>query len=400
MICEISKSDSKVDVLENTHLFGMNRILSSGFTLNKILSAGGNTFKSNGREYIDFASGAYLGVNKDITIQDLYRLKKWGIRSPFSRISGLQQPQFELEESISSELGFYQTITAQSISLINLNIFISLKKIFQEFIIDEDAHSTLYSGLKAAKSSAIKFNNNDLYSLEEKLINSGSYRKLIIIDGLYSMSGAIAPLKEMLVLAKKYNAYILIDDAHGFGVLGESGLGILEHLGLIGQENLIYIGGFSKAYSNPLGFVCIPKELDLLFRASFNATTFSGPPCNLNYIISNRHMKNRRKSKYLLKRNKLNSNISYCRNELKSLGVKLASNDHSAIIALRINTNYFEELSRDLHSSSIYIKPAIFPIVAEGKEIIRITITEKHTVMNLDKLIKFVSDNMRYFYYE
>lgn len=380
-----------------SHLLGMDRLLNSGILLNKIQKSDKKFISMNDRRYLNFASGSYLGLNHNINFFDYLKLKKEGIRSPFSRISGISKYANQLEENLNKIFN-KKIYTAQSISLINMNIFLTLGQIFDVAVMDSDAHSTLINGVKCSKMKYKKFDHNNLSSLEENL--SLSNKPLIVLDGLYSMKGDLPKLNEINILAKKYNATILIDDAHGFGVLGENGYGVMEHFDLLKEKNMIYIGSFSKACSNPVGFVAVDDSLEKLFNSSFNASIFSGPPCNLNLILSCKHLNNFKNEKFKIKRKNISKNVRFFQRNLELLGVKYFGDENSPIVGVRFNSIYFEELISLLDGKKILTKPAIFPVVKIGSELIRFTITESHNLEDLEYILKVISSNLHYFILE
>lgn len=379
------------------HIIGMNRLLSSGLLLNRMKYSRGSRLLFEEYSYINFASGAYLDLNHSISILDYLRLKREGIRSPFSRISGISKYAYQLETKLKNI--FKKNIyTAQSISLINMNIFLTLSQVFKEVVIDSDAHSTLYNGAKLSKMNISRFKHNSLVDLEIKL--KGCEKALIVIDGLYSMKGDIPKLKEISILAKKYNAYILIDDAHGFGVLGKNGYGVLEQFNKLADDNIIYIGSFSKACSNSVGFVAVNDKLKKLFDSSFNASIFSGPPCNLNFILSLKHLNRFESKKIKNKRNKIRNNIKIFHSSLKNLGVKFFGSEDSPIVGVRIKPDYFEEIVKMLIKNNIYVKPAIAPVVRSGSELLRFTFTSAHTESDIEVILNAIKKHLQYFLLE
>ena len=168
--------------------------------------------------------------------------------------------------------------------------------------------------------------NNDLNDLKTKLEDlPKESKKLIVVDGIYSMKGSIAPIKELNEIAESTNSYIFIDDAHGFGTVGPRGLGILDLLNIKNNDRLIYLGSFSKSASNPVGFVSCSKILADYLDASAGFLIYSGPPSNLHVATSLRHLINFDTQKYKGLRYKIYSLSKWAHKECLNHNIKVLS---------------------------------------------------------------------------
>ena len=190
------------------------------------------------------------------------------------------QSNIDAEEKLASWLGAESTLIYPSVSLANLGAIPGLVGKQDVVVLDELAHNSMQEGAKLARAGGTRvavFSHNDLESLEKTLRKLSPYRMaLICIDGVYSMSGVIPPMRAYDELARKYNGVLYIDDAHGTGVLGAMGRGtVLETLG--SYDNAFVAGSLSKAFSCAGGFIACPAAFKKLLKIRSNTYIFGGP---------------------------------------------------------------------------------------------------------------------------
>jgi 8-amino-7-oxononanoate synthase len=342
-----------------------------------------------GKELVDFAHCGYLGLDNDIAPADVERAKHWGLRNGWSRISGSSRLSRSLEKILEKELGFDCVRLAQSISLINHTLFYALGKRFSVVFTDSDAHITLKLGIKAGmdKSRIRYFENNDMAMLETMLSRapSSSDPKLIVIDGIYSMKGTRAKISELLALCAKYNAYLLIDDAHGFGVEGKNGYGVVDGLSREALRRVIYVGSFNKCASNPVAFFAFSSDLAELIDSATPCLIYSGPPSNLHTIIAIRHFGSFKHPLFKARRRLLRQHSYEIHKHCEENGLSVLSEAGSPIIAVQIEPSQMEAIVDGLYRAGIFAKPAVFPVVRKGDEIIRFTVTALHTAQDIEQ---------------
>lgn len=368
---------------------GFKRLAETDFVFQNFQDIYEGILVQNEKKISDFGSSAYLGLSSDINDEDLQLTKKWGLRNHWSRISGNNQVTKQLEIDLEHALRIDHVRLAQSISLINLTIFHSFKKLINKFIIDKDSHITLKMGVQAAvdKTRIKYFENNNLAELETRLKeNMSELPNLISIDGVYSMKGNLAPVKEILELCRKYNAYVYIDDAHGFGVIGSRGFGVIDDLSTKELERVIYVGSFSKCASNPVGFIGAPEKFINNIDCYAPCLIYSGPPSNLHTIISTRHLKKFQNEVMQEKRNKLASISRDIHDFCFKNNIRVLSSPEFPMLAISIQEEHLEQIINGLKLDGIFAKPAIYPIVRKGDEIIRFTFMATHTEKEIKKL--------------
>lgn len=301
----------------------------------------------------------------------------------------------QLEEKIASFFGrtkdssviFTTGYTANSASLLSM-----LQK-EDIAIIDMAVHASVHEGCLLTNKKS--FLHNDTESLERILKRSkDKYRtKMVIIDGVYSQDGDLAPLKEITYLTKKYGAYLMVDDAHGIGVLGKTGRGALEAAGLLNEVDFI-TGTFSKTFANIGGYVIAnPEHISFLkfqskqqiFSATSNPTTL-GIVKAIDLIDEEPQWMER-----------LKDNITYLKEGLTDLGLNIGTTK-SAIIPVKIGDPHKTgDAGKLLLKQGVYANPILYPAVAKKDARIRMSVSATHTKTQLDKVLdafEYVDKNL------
>ncbi|WP_199539328.1 aminotransferase class I/II-fold pyridoxal phosphate-dependent enzyme [Dyadobacter luteus] len=291
----------------------------------------------------------------------------------------------QLEETISSFFShspdsavIYTTgYTANSASLQSL-----LRK-EDIAIVDMAVHASVYEGCLLTNRKS--FPHNDLQSLERILKDvQGSYRtKMIIIDGVYSQDGDIAPLDKIRELANRYGAYLMVDDAHGIGVIGKTGRGAMELYSVIDQVDFI-TGTFSKTFAGIGGYVIAPPKVAayLKFQSRQHIFSATSTPAVAGII----------KAIELIDQEpqwqaRLSENITYFKNGLISLGLDVGITG-SAIIPVKIGDPHkTSDVGSMLLKAGIYTNPILYPAVAKKNARIRMSVMATHTREHLDKTL-------------
>jgi 8-amino-7-oxononanoate synthase len=237
---------------------------------------------------------------------------------------------------------------------------------------DQLNHASIIDGIRLSRAQVKIYKHNDMTSLEENLADSDSEaNKLIVTDGVFSMMGDVANLPEIKKLADKYNAFVMVDDAHGTGVLGKSGRGILE---LYNMENQIEIAGstFSKVFGTVGGAIGARKEIIDFLR--FNSRPFiftaSLPPSVIATVLASLRLL--RSSPQLLKR--LRKNVKFVRENLTGLNFRLAPTQ-TPIIPLLIGDDVKTmRMATELEEEGVFVNPVIPPAVSVEASLIRISV--------------------------
>ncbi len=253
----------------------------------------GRQIEIDGRWLTDFASCNYLGLDlhPEVIARVQQTVSEWGTHPSWARMACSPVLYEELEEKLARLLGTEDALVLPTISLIAVGLIPALVKKGDVILADKSVHKVNHDGCRLArdmcKAELASFRHDDLAHLEELLVK---YRdrdtRLIVIDGVLSVTGRIPGLKAILGLAREHDALVYIDDAHGFGVLGERpddampwgyrGNGVVAHLGA-GYDNVIYVSGLSKAYSSLAAFVACPARIKRALKCNITSYIVSGP---------------------------------------------------------------------------------------------------------------------------
>ena len=238
-----------------------------------------NQIKINGRWLINFASNDYLGLSQNSSIKKaiISGVNKYGSGGSSSHlVSGHTEAHQNIEKITKNNIGFASSILFSSGYLANLGIITTIAEKDSFIYADKLNHASLNDACILSRGKFIRFPHNDMVALENHLKNNKTKKKkFIVTDGVFSMDGDIANIPELVKLAKKYDAYLYIDDAHGYGILGKSGQGILEHyekkdsIKKIAKDRIIYTLTLSKAVGVSGALVCANKKIiDLVINKS------------------------------------------------------------------------------------------------------------------------------------
>ncbi len=237
----------------------------------------------DGRQLISFCSNDYLGLANDTVLIEAActGAKQWGVGSGASHlVSGHLMPHEMLEQRLAAFTGFDNALLMTTGYMANLGIVPALVGRDDAVFADKLNHASLIDAVQLSRAHSQRYPHADLESLERLLAKSTAKRKLILTDAVFSMDGDVAPLPGLLELAERFDAWLVIDDAHGFGVLGPHGQGSLAHFGLPPSERIVYMGTLGKAAGASGAFVAASATVCewLLQRArTYIFTTGSSP---------------------------------------------------------------------------------------------------------------------------
>ncbi len=340
------------------------------------------------RKMIMFASNNYLGManspymKKKVTeAMDKYGA---GLAGP-PLLNGYTSLMSELEERLARLKHQEAAMIFSSGYGANLGMLVALAQENDHILYDELSHASLFDGMRMTQVPATKFAHNDLVDLEAKLAQLSKTTKdtlFVAVEGVYSMDGDLAPLDKIVPLVKKYGGFILLDDAHGTGVLGKSGSGTAEHFGVEKQIDLS-MGTFSKSFAMTGGFLAGPKELIDYMRFFARSYMFSAAltPVTLAAVLAGIDVIEREPAL----RDVLLDNARYAIKKLQPFGV--ISKPEAAIIALKVpDWMDVRKANQFIHEQGIFLNSIEYPAVPEGEERFRISITVEHTRADIDKL--------------
>ncbi len=341
----------------------------------------------NSQNQLVFSSNNYLGLAADERIIAASRsaAKVMGIGSSGSRLTtGSNIWHQRLEEKIAS---FKQTEAALLFSsgyLANIGVLSSLAEKGDVILSDELNHASIIDGCRLSKAKTVIYKHVHLKDLETKLKETQKFNKrFVVTDGVFSMDGNIAPLDQIISLAKAYNAFVIVDDAHGTGVLGANGRGICEYFGV--QPDVL-IGTLSKALGAEGGFVAgsyILKNFLLNHARSFIFQT-ALPPCicaaSVKAFSIIEEDKRRRES--------LVAKSTFIRTRLRELGYEVKGTVTPIIPIIIGGTKEALNFSKRLRQYGIFAPAIRPPTVQEGESRIRLTVTAEHSYEDINQLIE------------
>lgn len=374
----------EVDSLKNQNLY--NNILT-------IESAIGPSIKINGQKLLNFCSNNYLGLaNHPKLIKGaIEATKKFGVGPAAVRtIAGTTKLHKELEAKLAKFKRTESVLTFQSGFVANLAVVPALMGENDLIFSDELNHASIIDACKLSKAQVIRYLHSNVTDLEEKLKQSSKEsKKLIITDGVFSMDGDIAPLPEIYKIAHQYNAILMVDDAHGEGVLGSNGRGIVDHFKLHGKVD-IEIGTMSKAFGVVGGFVAGKKELIEFLSQRARPFLFSSAMTipDVGACIAAVHLL--KNSNGLVK--KLWQNADYLKRGLIKIGFN-TGNSQTPIIPLMVgDSKKAQDMSKELFRLGLFAKAIVYPTVPLGKARIRIMNSAGHSQKDLDKALKIFTE--------
>ena len=357
--------------------------------------------KINGQWVHNFSSNDYLGLtqNKDIQKSIIDGLKKYGNGSGASHlISGHYEIHDELERIAAESLGFDKSILFSSGFSANIGVIRALCDKKDVIFADRLNHASLNEASLLSKSKFIRYNHLDLEYLEKSLKENDGRRKLIISDAVFSMDGDLINLPAIMNLCEKYDAYLYIDDAHGYGVLGKNGQGILEHyypkleLKLKQKKRIIYMFTLGKSVGISGAIVVANKEIInyLIQKAkTYIYTTALSPAIACGIITSLGIIK---KGKKL--RKKLKESINLFRDKIENKSI--LSESITPIQPIMINdTCKTIQISESLLQKGFYVPVIRPPTVPKKTSRLRISISSIHEPNVIIRLAELINNNTK-----
>lgn len=362
----------------------------------KVLSGPqGAIININNKKYLNMCSNNYLGFANDKITIDAFKesADKYGVGPGAVRtISGTFEVHRNFEEKLAKFKGVEATIVVQSGFQANTGLIPTITTGEDLIISDELNHASIVDGVRLSKASRAIYKHLDMEDLESKLIEASQKIQgniFIITDGVFSMDGDIAPLDKINFLAKKYNAYTIVDDAHGEGVLGKGGRGTVAHFNLEGEID-IEVGTLSKAFGIAGGFIGGSKILiDYLNQKSRVFLFSSGLDMGLCYagikIIEEMEKSSDRVEK-------LWENAKYLQDKFTENGYSIGTTQTPITPFMIGDEATATKITEELFYSGILVSPIIYPTVAKGKARIRIMVSMLHNKEQLDEIYEVLTE--------
>jgi 8-amino-7-oxononanoate synthase len=349
----------------------------------------------------DFASCNYLGFDLDPEIIEAVPayLEAWGTHPSWSRLLGSPVLYEQIEERLTELVGASDTLVLPTITLIHMSV-IPLLAASGTVFVDRRAHKTIYEGAELAtlRGATLKrFAHDDLDELEQLLKADTASARLICIDGVNSMTGNMPDLRAYAALAREHEAILYVDDAHGFGVVGERredelcpygvrGNSIVRHCGET-YENIVLVGGLSKAYSSLAAFIACPPDMKRLLKTAAPPYLYSGPSpvASLATTIAGLDVNAIRGDAL---RADLYAKTKRVLDALERLGVHTPNRDDLPVIEVPLaRAEDIGPVGSFLFDNGIYVTLAAYPLVPRDEVGFRIQLTSANRWEEVDHLI-------------
>ncbi|MBP8850021.1 MAG: glycine C-acetyltransferase [Breznakibacter sp.] len=348
---------------------------------------------ADGSEVLNFCANNYLGLsNNQRVIEGAKKaLDKFGYGMSSVRfICGTQTLHKELENRISHFFGTEDTILYAACFDANGGVFEPLLDEQDAIISDELNHASIIDGVRLCKAQRFRYTHANMADLEEQLKAATNARfKLIVTDGVFSMDGDIAPLPEIVALAKKYDAMIMVDDSHAAGFIGATGRGTPEHH-QVSKDIDILTGTLGKALGGAMGgYTTGRKEIIELLRQRSRPYLFSNSLAPSIAGASIEVFNILEESTNL--RDKIMRNAAYFKDKMVAAGFDIKPSQSGIIALMLYDAKLAQTFAAELLKEGIYLVGFFFPVVPQGKARIRIQLSAAHEISHLDKAISAFS---------
>lgn len=334
----------------------------------------------NGRRVLMFGSNCYTGLVNDPRIKEaaIEATRKYGTGcagSPF--LNGTLDLHKELEAAIADYIGKEDVMIYSTGFEVNLGVVSTLTGREDYIIWDEQDHASIIEGRRLSFSRQFKYRHNDMDSLEKQLQRCDPDKlKLIVTDSVFSMEGDVANVPEIVRLAEKYGAAVMVDEAHGIGVFGEGGRGVCHHYGVADKVDLI-MGTFSKSFASLGGFIATDKEITNYLRHHSRSYIFTASITPASTAAALKALEIMKTEPEIQKALWRNTNLAL--DGFRKAGFEIG-NTSTPIIPLYVRDNFKTfAITRDLLEEGVFVNPVVSPAVAPHDTLIRFSLMATHT---------------------
>jgi 8-amino-7-oxononanoate synthase len=369
--------------LERLHLYRRHRLLES---------PQGPEVVVEGRTLLSFCSNDYLGLAADgRLVEALCRgARRWGCGAGAAHlVTGHSEVHAELERALARFTGRQRALLFSSGYLANLALLTTLSGRGDTLVLDRLDHASLIDGARLSGARLRRFRHNDA-AHARRLLAEAKGERLVAVDGVFSMDGDLAPLPALAAACAEQDAWRVVDDAHGLGVLGESGRGSLEHWRLGEAEVPVLMGTLGKAFGTAGAFVAGSEPLieTLIQRARTYIFTTAAPPALAEATLASLEIVEREG----WRRRRLNKLVTRFREGARVLGLPLADSETPIQPLLAGSAERAVRWSRHLEEQGILVTPIRPPTVPEGTARLRITFTAAHEEHHLERLLSALAE--------
>ncbi len=342
----------------------------------------------NGKKVLMFGSNCYSGLVSDPRIKEaaIEAIKKYGTGcagSPF--LNGTLDLHKQLEARIAEYIGKEDVMIYSTGFEVNLGVVSCLTGREDYILWDEQDHASIIEGRRLSFSQSLKYKHNDMASLEKQLQKCEPDKiKLIVTDGVFSMEGDVCNLPEIVRLAKKYDAQIMVDEAHGIGVFGKGGRGVTNHFGLTDDVDLV-MGTFSKSFASLGGFIATDKEITNFLRHHSRSYIFTASitPASTAAALKAIDIMEAEPER----QEHLWEITNFALEGFRNMGCEIGHTS-TPIIPLFIRDDFKTfAITRDLFNEGIFVNPVVTPAVAPQDTLIRFSLMATHTKEQVEEAL-------------
>jgi 8-amino-7-oxononanoate synthase len=346
----------------------------------------------DGREYLSFCSNDYLGLAAHPVLAAAAKdaVDRYGVGAGASHlVSGHSAAHHALEQQLAAFVGLPRALLFSTGYMANLGVIAALVGRGDEVFADRLNHASLNDGVLLSRAKLTRFPHLDLSALERQLAASRARRKLVVVDGVFSMDGDIAPVPELLALCERFDAWLMVDDAHGFGVLGQHGKGVLSHFG-VASPRIVYMATLGKAAGVSGAFVAGAPALiaALVQRARTYVYTTAAPPllaaalsASLEIVAAEDWRRSHLAGLIRLLRERLGSGRWWLLpSETPIQPLVIGSNEETLAVSER------------LRERGIWVPAIRPPTVPRGQGRLRISLSAAHGVEDVERLAEVLND--------
>jgi len=347
----------------------------------------GTHVRLDGRDMVMLSSNDYLGLSFHPKVIEAGRaaLLKWGTSTTGARTSnGSRTYHVELEEKLAAFLGREACHVHAAGYLSCLSSVSTFAQKGDVILADKNIHSCLWDGIRLSMATVERFSHNNPIDLREIAATiDAKAAKMLVVEGVYSMEGHIAKLPDLIAIAEQYNAFSVLDDAHGFGVLGRQGRGTADHFGLNDKVDLI-CGSLSKSLASTGGFIAASRDVIEYLRTNSRQTIFSAALSPSQAACALASLEIMQTEPEHLER--LWKNTKRYRDMLHSLGLDTWESETPAIPIILGSKERVYLFWKALLEKGVFTVMSIAPAVPAGKDLIRTAISAQHTDAQIDRI--------------
>lgn len=345
----------------------------------------------DGKPVLMFGSNSYLGLTNhpEVKAAAIAAIEKYGTGCAGSRfLNGTLDSHIELEKRLAEFAGKEDAIIFSTGFQVNLGVISCLLGREDYIIWDALNHASIIEGIRLSPAKSLRYKHNDMEALERRLKQCDPDRiKLIVVDGVFSMEGDLCNLPEIIRLSKQYGAQVMVDEAHGFGVLGDHGRGVCNHFGLTKDVDLI-MGTFSKSFASIGGFIAGSKTTINYLRHHARSYIFSASNTPAATAAAHKSLEIMLREPERVQA--LQEKTAYSLDRFRKLGFEIG-NTSTPIIPLYIRDNEKTfRITAQLYEEGVFVNPVVAPAVAPEDTLIRFSLMATHTYEQIDRAINAI----------